>query len=46
MSKLPSDKSSTDVLQIELPAKPRKFPKPARSIALVEAVMASGREIL
>lgn len=35
-----------NVLQVELPAKPRKRPKQARSVALVDALKKAGRDIL
>ncbi|MCY1280651.1 hypothetical protein D9M70_294400 [compost metagenome] len=38
--------SSENVLQVELPAKPRKRPKQARSVALVDALKKAGRDIL
>lgn len=34
------------LLQVELPARPRKRPRQARSVALVDALKATGREIL
>lgn len=34
------------LLQVELPARPRKRPRQARSVALVEALKVTGREIL
>ncbi|MDH4873575.1 TetR/AcrR family transcriptional regulator [Pseudomonas sp. BN515] len=37
---------SENVLQVELPAKPRKRPKQARSVALVDALKVAGRDIL
>ncbi len=35
-----------DIVQVEVPAKPRKQPRQARSIAMVDAVKETGREIL
>ncbi|AWY39112.1 TetR family transcriptional regulator [Pseudomonas putida] len=35
-----------DNIQVELPARPRKQPKQARSVALVDALKTAGREIL
>jgi AcrR family transcriptional regulator len=41
-----SKASNENVLQVELPAKPRKRPKQARSVALVDALKKAGRDIL
>mgnify|MGYP003584535589 CR=1 FL=1 len=38
--------NSHDNVVVELPAKPRKHPKQARSVALVDALKTAGREIL
>ncbi|MBO9648132.1 MAG: TetR/AcrR family transcriptional regulator [Variovorax sp.] len=38
--------SGSDVVRIEVPAKPRKRPRQMRSVALVEALKETGREIL
>jgi AcrR family transcriptional regulator len=47
MSRTPSDKTAPhDVLHVEVPPKPRKHPRQARSIALVEALKKTGQEIL
>ncbi|UCP00840.1 TetR/AcrR family transcriptional regulator [Metapseudomonas lalkuanensis] len=37
---------SENLLRVELPAKPRKRPKQARSVALVDALKKAGRDIL
>ncbi|MBM3112957.1 MULTISPECIES: TetR/AcrR family transcriptional regulator [Pseudomonas] len=39
-------KGGQDNVTVQLPAKPRKQPKQARSVALVEALKTAGREIL
>ncbi|MFC5695934.1 TetR/AcrR family transcriptional regulator [Pseudomonas sp. GCM10022186] len=41
-----SKASSENVLQVELPPRPRKSPKQARSVALVDALKKAGRDIL
>ncbi|WP_394561098.1 TetR/AcrR family transcriptional regulator [Aquipseudomonas alcaligenes] len=38
--------ASDDALRVEVPARPRKLPKQARSVALVDALKAAGREIV
>ncbi|MDM0117436.1 helix-turn-helix domain-containing protein [Variovorax sp. J22R133] len=38
--------SGSDIVRIEVPAQPRKRPRQTRSVALVEALKQSGREIL
>ncbi|MET0379322.1 MAG: TetR/AcrR family transcriptional regulator [Spongiibacteraceae bacterium] len=47
MTRPPSDKNGHhNVLQFEVPARQRKHPRQARSIALVDALKETGREIL
>jgi AcrR family transcriptional regulator len=41
-----SKASGSDVLRIEIPAKPRKRPRQMRSVALVDALKITGRQIL
>lgn len=42
----PKKPSAQKIVQIELPAKPRKHPRQDRSVALVDALKKTGREIL
>ena len=42
----PSRASSHDNVLVELPARPRKLPKQARSVALVDALKTAGRDVL
>lgn len=41
-----SGRGSNDTVLVSLPARPRKRPKQARSVALVEALKTAGREVL
>ena len=41
-----SKQQADEVVRIEVPARPRKRPRQMRSVALVEALKATGRELL